>query len=632
MSNKPPTDDDELDQEEFDNLIKQIGEDPECLLTDDISPDKISALYKKINENTNPFDPRDKGKEILFSYTNLRETYMKRMLMTGMVGYVYQMLKECTVDENDRSWFPTQPAEKEPFTAQELVDRTRNMALIAEHALAAQMQYENASARSARAMELREKAPETLTEAEQAELAALPPKESLENDEQAHLFTSEFCKYRCTYDLTLTGRAAQDRIVKTRKQAIKIKEVKQKCDEEGMKYIEPPGKITMPEEKAKNVVRSFLDTFFKFDPSVHVRSGASNSNKVDTSKIVLSDETGITLEYINNTRKKPPASEKQLLTDINYLTSDKEIYNAGLYLSRDGKLRDIVTRMIHRPKDYEEYLIPRTNHVMMIGSKVQKEDLPSTVVPPQDTFHRWSYYMEVNQSCIRTITEAIYPERCDLDVAFGIWAVLDGSEDEKKRQYEAHCDRYSNRITSSVYRVPLGDWVVVSDHEKNRQNIDIYNRDTMVLKKILDRHAEDKKIGAELMRNRVSTAKAKNVREAGQDAPNLSTYKSANKSMTSSKTLSSEEMLRLRADNGDKVARDELKQIDQLREFIQNIDMKTMAGQEIPGDESERYASAKRELEIMLENLEVPDNAVRVDVFETKGDTMTKKTIYTAAD
>jgi hypothetical protein len=180
--------------------------------------------------------------------------------------------------------------------------------------------------------------------------------------------------------------------------------------------------------------------------------------------------------------------------------------------------------------------------------------------------------------------------------------------------------------------VPHGKWVVMTNHEKNRDNIKIYNQNTMVLERILERYEEDKKIGAELMKNRIRTAKAKNVREDGPDAANLSSYKSSNKSMTSGKPMSSEEMLRMRAENGDKVARDEIRQIDQLREIVNTADAKLLAGQELAGDENERYRSAKSELENLIELLDVPANAVRIDVFENKDDTMTRKTIYTAAD
>ena len=624
---------DAVDAEEFQKLLDQVMSDPDSITAEDsnIPDDKLYALYKHLSQYSRMAceEPTGPVKNVSYvSISNVRESYMRRFIMTGMVGYIYQMLKEHRIEENERSWFPSAPKELDPYNLEDLVKRTAQVHEYAVQALKSQKDYENISANNLRALELREKA--ELTDDEKAELEKFGTKEKMDEDEKYHIMSSEFCRYKATYLLTLFGREAQEKIVKTRKQACSYKEVKERCEEEKLRYVEPPGKLTMPAEKASDIIRSFLDTWFKFDPSVHVRSGASNKNEVDVSKIEKSDETGVTLEFINNSRLRPKAGDA-ILSDINYLTSDKDVYNAALAVARDPKLSDIAVRIAANPENYEKYLVPQTNR-MMLGGKVQKEDLPTAVVPPQDTFHRWSYYMEVNHSCLRTITEAIYPEKLSVDQMIAIWGGNVGTDDENRKAFDAHNKRYASQMPDSIYMVPHGKWVVMTNHEKNRDNIKIYNQNTMVLERILERYEEDKKIGAELMKNRIRTAKAKNVREDGPDAANLSSYKSSNKSMTSGKPMSSEDMLRMRADNGDKVARDEIRQIDQLREIVNSADAKLLAGQELAGDENERYRSAKNELANLIDLLDVPANAVRIDVFENKDDTMTRKTIYTAAD
>ena len=44
---------------------------------------------------------------------------------------------------------------------------------------------------------------------------------------------------------------------------------------------------------------------------------------------------------------------------------------------------------------------------------------------------------------------------------------------------------------------------MLADFKENRKKIEFYNRNTEVLKRILDRHADDKKLGSELMKNRI---------------------------------------------------------------------------------------------------------------------------------
>ena len=61
-------------------------------------------------------------------------------------------------------------------------------------------------------------------------------------------------------------------------------------------------------------------------------------------------------------------------------------------------------------------------------------------------------------------------------------------------------------------------WTVLADYKKNRENIDFYNRHTEVLKRIMDQHEQDKKLGKDLMNKRVKKAKSKNIEEMGKDA------------------------------------------------------------------------------------------------------------------
>lgn len=113
-------------------------------------------------------------------------------------------------------------------------------------------------------------------------------------------------------------------------------------------------------------------------------------------------------------------------------------------------------------------------------------------------------------------------------MAIALWDFFEGTPQEVDTAFEKHCQRYQDETPSSIKALEFGGWTVLADFKKNRKKIQIYNKHTEVLKRILDRYAEDKRIGAELMRNRVRQVKAKNIAEMGLDDPGLTQYRREN--------------------------------------------------------------------------------------------------------
>jgi uncharacterized protein YifE (UPF0438 family) len=147
-------------------------------------------------------------------------------------------------------------------------------------------------------------------------------------------------------------------------------------------------------------------------------------------------------------------------------------------------------------------------------------------IPPRDTFHRWRYYMEVNMEEIRSVVSAIYDEKPELDFALLLYETFEGTSDEVEKKKRNFVARHNEEVTSDIKVIPMGNWVHLGDFKKNRDTIDFYNRHTEILKRILDRHEEDKKLGQDLMKKRVSNKKTKNIIEDGRDAEILKQYKS----------------------------------------------------------------------------------------------------------
>ena len=154
-----------------------------------------------------------------------------------------------------------------------------------------------------------------------------------------------------------------------------------------------------------------------------------------------------------------------------------------------------------------------------------------------------------------------------------------------------------------------------------------------ILKKIIDRHAEDKKVGTELMKNRVKVSKAKNIAECGPDVPSLKNYKVDGgdnlESFGAQKVISTEEMKRIEAAKGNLKIAQELEYIDNLRKSIKELEE---AKHELSDYEKDTLEMNKKQLVRAVELLEVPDDAIQVDVWTNDGSDLKKTSFYTKSD
>ena len=403
----------------------------------------------------------------------------------------------------------------------------------------------------------------------------------------------------------------------------------------------PPGLVEMPAKLAKGIIDKFLRHWFEFDPSVHVRSG-HDAKKIAASvaevlagagktpvAVDTKDPSHLPLVTIRAAAPAPTAAHKNAVDTI---FASKAAYNAVVALLRDEDLTDAALTAVSDRDEFMRYLLP----VPAASAARPAAD----VVPPQDTFHRWGYYTEVNYEELRTITEAIYPEKPDLDWAIAVLNYFEGTQKEVDEQFDAHCQRFQDETPSSIKALELGSWSLLADFKENRKKIQFYNKHTEVLKRILDRHSEDKRIGAELMRNRVRQTKAKNIAQDGPDAIGLKDYKRnvAERGQDmgakgAERVIGQEEMRRLEKAKGDIKAARELELLEQYEKVI--VDTAEIAKlRSLTEEEKQSLQVAQLHIARAREMVAVPDDAIQVDVFTTNATTgaMEKSHFYTKAD
>ncbi|MHA1753923.1 MAG: hypothetical protein ACTSYR_00160, partial [Candidatus Odinarchaeia archaeon] len=174
-----------------------------------------------------------------------------------------------------------------------------------------------------------------------------------------------------------------------------------------------------------------------------------------------------------------------------------------------------------------------------------------------------------------------------------VYDVIEGTAEELEVERKKFASKYNEELSSDLNVAELGKWTILANYKKNREKIDFYNRHTEILKRILDQHESDKKLGQDLMKKRIKKAKAKNIEKDGKDAEILTEYK---------------------------------KQI---------ADLSTIGAVKVLNAEEKRaLEDAKKAIKDIQEVSDVPDNAIQVNVFthDTEKSEMAKSAIYTEAE
>ena len=624
------------DPTDFDQLVADILDNPEKLLDPGLTAEEVLEIQKRLNPYAGiagTASGAEHKRVAACSYTNLREDYLRRLTMTSLVGYLFQMHHEWTVPPEARRWAPPVAAGGDPahapYAAEALVDNLEAILAIAKESQAAELL---AAARK------REYSDESLYLPSDAPADQKARVEDLRREASQAGAKAAGLLYAATHATHRAGLEASGRLRATAELGMGYPEVREVIAHYPLPA--PPGQVEAPADLAKEIIGGFLRHWLEFDPSVHVRSGhdaktiaaAVEKVRVGGAEVLVDtkDPGHLTLETVRAAAVRPAPGHG---TAVKEILSSQAAYNAVVALLRGSdEFVEAALAAVQEPDVFAHYLFP-----VAAGSPARPA---ADVIPPQDTFHRWAYYTEVNYEELRTITEAIYPERPDLDWAIALWDVFEGTPKEVDAAFDKHCQRYQDEVPSSIKALEFGHWSLLADFKENRKKIQFYNKNTEVLKRILDRHADDKRIGAELMRNRVRQTKARNIAKDGPDAPGLKDYKRnvAERGQDigakgAERVIGAEEMRRLEKARGSIKAAKELELLEQLERRIGEL-----AGLEklrkLTEEELRELAGARADADRAREMVAVPDDAIQVDVYTTDPATgnITKGHFYTKAE
>ena len=139
---------------------------------------------------------------------------------------------------------------------------------------------------------------------------------------------------------------------------------------------------------------------------------------------------------------------------------------------------------------------------------------------PNDTFNRFQMYYDVNYEKIREAVMYLYTEKPDIEVAINVYDTFDTLE-----QSQEFIEKNKNKVITNIYTLTNTKWNLLGSFKENRDKMNFYNKNTVILESIIKQQEEDAKTGKELLSKRVKKLKAKNVKRYGKDHPNFVKYK-----------------------------------------------------------------------------------------------------------
>lgn len=384
----------------------------------------------------------------------------------------------------------------------------------------------------------------------------------------------------------------------------------------------------MSEEDIKRVLKNnigkFLRRNFNYNPDRHVAS-AYKENLADPEragkyaemreKMKEPDSPEITEQSLNESAhltysQSLEAAEKikKVLTDLREFSASNPfadpvfraaIYDLYLRMKDDPGANKTIVRTLERyfsrdeeldTTDLQVFLARAEDKLLNVCRELQLnvsglKDIkgPYVWIPPVDVFHHFNRYLTNHYEQVREACQILYCEKPDIE--FGIQYY--NSYDTKK---DAEDNRRSiqDKVTVPVFTIKNEEWTILGPFKENRERVDFYNKNTEIIKKMIEQAEMDQRLGMDLMKKRVRVQKEKNIIEAGPDDPGLEQYQ---------KALGT----------------------------IENLGAKKVLSRE----EKEELAEAVRRKEMT----EVPPDAIQVDVFKTDDDgKMVKDKFYTQAE
>lgn len=336
-------------------------------------------------------------------------------------------------------------------------------------------------------------------------------------------------------------------------------------------------------------IAKFLKYNFNYDPDRHV-SSAYKDNLDDPERAGKFDKMRADMEtkgpavvpaddLFNKLNNSLTPEQQQLLAEYKTKMTAETALNSALVFTKAAELQTIATKVNHsiagfaasnpfadlltvkeirdaivaknEPTNVEYRILELTNQYLLTpaDSLIDTSDLTCILarninalnelttslrkgldvstsynnVPPGDLFYHFDRYLTNHYELLREATQIIYCEKPDIEFAVQFY----GKSHDTKEEAVGAVSAIRDRVSTAVYTVSNEGWFLLGPFKQNRDRIEFYNKNTEILKRMMEQAESDSKLGADLMKKRVVRNKEKNIIEAGPDDPGLAKYQDA---------------------------------------------------------------------------------------------------------
>jgi len=235
------------------------------------------------------------------------------------------------------------------------------------------------------------------------------------------------------------------------------------------------------------IIKDFLEDMFQYNPDMHVRSAYKPNIKDDERNIINTPAGSLAIKELR--RKNHEFDEDMLIYE------------------REQALK---SKMGTECKPSDRIVTEVTKYV-------------TEMIPPVDTFHRFQYYYDSNYEELRAIVSDIYCDKPCFETAINPYDWHETDDDA-----DAFINKHKDEVISTIFKAHSGKWNIFSPYKKVRESMKYFNKKTAVLEEIAKQIESDAKMGAELMKKRITIKKKKNIAECGPDAAGFAKWKSQN--------------------------------------------------------------------------------------------------------
>lgn len=272
-------------------------------------------------------------------------------------------------------------------------------------------------------------------------------------------------------------------------------------------------------EDERNTVRRFLNRNFEFNPDRHVR-GSYQENPDDPER--LSKQIAAMNNMSTSNEERP--SDETLVSALQHTNTSvsEALAEVDVLLANSP---DIQTQTSLRVvKDKLESV--RVHVQPMIAADTAKGVAPVyNVDPPADVFHHINRYQTNHFEELIKATEILYGDKPDIEYAIQFIKsfVGEGADDEAA----LHRKQHEDDVIAPITTISNNGWVLLGPYQKNRERVEFYNKNTEIMKRMMEQMEYDHKLGRDLLRKRVKREASKNIAQHGPHDPGLEEYRKA---------------------------------------------------------------------------------------------------------